>query len=267
MKDNMKANGSICIISANIRCACAKDGDNSWAFRKEVCANILRGHAPDIICFQEMWHEQLEDLLERLPGYGWHGIADEPAGRNPQNAVFYRKERLARVCAGSYWLSETPHVPGSRSWDSVCIRLAAWLRLEDRQTGREFRIVNTHLDHRGQTARENQARLINEDARVYPEEYPQVLAGDMNAECDNPAIQIFADAGWRDTWRTVNGDEDPGRTFHGFQGFEYDGSIGKIDWIFTRGQAAAVSAAVIRDSIDGRFPSDHFYLKTELTVD
>jgi endonuclease/exonuclease/phosphatase family metal-dependent hydrolase len=168
------------------------------------------------------------------------------------------------VAAGGYWLSERPHVPGSKSWGSACVRLATWARLVERATGLEFRFVNTHLDHVGQQARENQARLIAEDASAYPADYPQVLTGDMNCDARNPAIAAFRAGGWRDTYGAVHGTEDPGPTYHGFAGPRHDDGTGKMDWVLVKGGFRALAAEVVRDSRDGRFPSDHYFVGATL---
>ena len=65
-----------------------------------------------------------------------------------------------------------------------------------------------------QTAREQQARLIVEDATAYPDDYPQLLTGDMNCDGANAAIERFRQGGWQDTHAALHGDENPD-TFHG----------------------------------------------------
>lgn len=252
------------ILSCNIRCFGAEDGENDWIHRRDFCADVIKSQSPDIICFQEMWAEQFGDLSSSLTGFDWYGMVDEPVGRRPTNAIFYRSRDYRRISAGGYWLSETPHVAGSRSWDSKCVRLANWIRLEHRETGTEFRVVNTHLDHISQTAREEQARLIVEDAEAYPDTYAQILTGDMNCDVTNPAIASFKAGGWRDSYGAVHGTEDPGHTFHGFQGPNYQSPIGKMDWIFIRGRLEVSGAAVIPESRDGRFPSDHYFVSATL---
>ena len=254
------------MLTCNIRCYGANDGENNWVHRKDFCAEVIASRSPQIICFQEMWGEQFADLKAALPGFETFGMVDEPLGRHPMNAIFYQTDAFDRISAGGYWLSETPHVTGSSSWESRCVRLANWLRLTERGSGKEFRVMNTHLDHVSQAARENQARVINEDAQAYPEAYPQLLTGDLNCDARNPAIQVFKDAGWQDTYGAVHGTEDPGHTYHRFLGPDFAGETGtgKMDWVFFRGKVRVNDAEVICDARAGRFPSDHYFVSADV---
>lgn len=252
------------ILTCNLRGYGKGDGDNAWIHRKELCIDVIRSERPDVISFQEM--EQIADMTLAFTDYETYGMVDEPCGTRPMNIIFYRRDAFTRISAGGYWLSETPHIAGSKSWDSACVRLANWIRLEHHATGSEFRVVNTHLDHVGQVAREQQAKLIVEDASAYPENYAQILTGDMNCDFRNKAIDIFKAGGWSDTYGAVHGSENPGHTFHGFLGPEYHSNMGKMDWIFVRGKITVVDAAVITDSRNGRFPSDHYFVSANLNV-
>jgi len=254
------------IATCNIRCYPAQDGPNHWELRKEYALNLIRSLHADIVCFQELWRPQCDFAQKALPEYASFGLADEQQTDRPMNALFWRRDAFDLVSSGGYWLSETPHISGSKSWDSACVRLANWLRLKERDSGREFRVVNTHLDHVGQVARENQARLICEDAVAYPEDYPQLLTGDMNCDATNAAIAAFVDAGWRDTYAAIHGPADPGHTYHAFEGTAYAGDIGKMDWIFSRGELKVESAAIIDESRAGRFPSDHYFVVADIEI-
>ncbi len=251
------------ILTCNLRGYGQGDGQNAWIHRKELCIDVIRSEEADVISFQEM--EQFADITLAFPDYETYAMVDKPRGGKSMNAIFYRRDGYARISAGGYWLSETPHVSGSKSWDSACVRLVNWIRLEDRATGTEFRIVNTHLDHVSQVAREHQAQLIVEDAAAYPEDYIQILTGDMNCDSSNRAIDIFKTGGWIDTYGAVQGTEDPGHTFHEFLGPEYDSAIGKMDWIFARGRIETLDATVIAGSLNGRFPSDHYFVSATIT--
>lgn len=254
------------ILSCNIRYFGAPDGADRWEHRKDCCIGTMRSYEPDLIGCQEVWAEQAADLEAALPEFDRYGMVDEPGGLNPVDSIFYRRDRYELISAGGYWLSETPHITGSSSWDSACIRLANWVRLRDRTSGIEFRFVNTHLDHISQPARENQARVILEDAAAYPADYPQILTGDMNSDDDNKAMQSIMAAGWTDTFKAVHPSEAPPVTFHGFEGPDYQGELARIDWIFVRGGCSVKDAAVIEDHCDGRYPSDHHFVRADVEL-
>ncbi len=252
------------ILSCNLRGYGEEDGENAWLYRKDLCINTIKSEDADIICFQEMM--QISDMKSAFPDYDMYGMAHEPGERYPRNCIFFRRKNYNLISCSGYWLSETPHIPGSKSWDSRCIRLANWVRLEDRARGVECRVVNTHLDHVSQQAREKQAALIVEDAAVYPDDYPQILTGDMNCDTSNRTIDIFKAGGWLDSYGAVHPTENPGHTFHAFKGTEYDGSTGKMDWIFFKGAFSVTGAEVITGALDGRFPSDHYFVSADVSV-
>lgn len=254
------------IITCNIRTSGASDGSNAWSARRALCLAVIGAAAADIVCFQEMNEDQYDDARRALGDYDHYGLPDIPGRRRPVNAVFYRRAAFEPLAAAGYWLSPTPHVPGSRGWDSRCVRLANWVQLREKAGGRELRVVNTHLDHIGQEARENQASLLVADAAAWGEEYPQLLTGDFNCDRRNPAIARLLAGGWRDTYAAVHGPGDPGHTFHGFQGPAFRGETGKMDWVFGRGALRATAAAIIRHSENGRFPSDHYFVSADIEL-
>ena len=254
------------ILTCNVRCVAPRDGEDNWPHRKALCIDIVRSQNADVLCFQELTQPQDDDVTEGLSGYGSYGLPDEPLGDNCSNRIFYRKDRLIPIASGGYWLSETPHVAGSRSWDSAYIRLANWIRLQDTASGREFRVINTHLDCDSQAAREAQAQCIVQETQAYPNEYPQILTGDMNCDTANAAIDVFKTGGWYDTYGSVHGTEDPGHTYHAFRGPAFKARIGKMDWIFVRGNVKPLHADIITDSLKGRFPSDHYFVSAELSI-
>jgi len=212
-----------------------------------------------------MQADQFADLKSVFADFEHFGVPDTAAGIHPTNCIFYRRDGFTKVTAGCYWLSETPHIAGSKSWDSGYVRLVNWIRLIDNETGTEFRIVNTHLDNESQRAREQQARLIVEDSCAYPKNYPQILAGDMNCDAGNPAIQIFKAGGWNDTYEIVHRTEEPGFTYHEFLGPNCKSALGKIDWIFVRGEVKVLGAGIVSDSPAGRWPSDHYFVSATLS--
>lgn len=260
------------ILSCNVRKDLPVDEEsgNGWDSRKDLCAEVIVAQGPDVICLQECFNAHFEDLRCRLPEFKSFGLTSPGAEFNPCNAIFFVRDRFELVSEGGFWLSETPHVAGSKSWDSAAVRFANWVHLSERSSGREFRVWNSHLDHISQVARVNQARLLVEAAQAFGDDLPQLLTADFNADASNPAIGVVKAGGWLDTHAAVHGPNDPGFTFHGFLGPMYaktrppEKLIGKIDFIFCRGPFRTLSAKIIRDSHNGRYPSDHYFISAEM---
>ena len=91
---------------------------------------------------------------------------------------------------------------------------------------------------------------------------PAILTGDLNINEDNPAYAVLVRPdtpgaiAWLDAYRTVHPRRVPDEaSFHAFKG-TVTGS--RIDFVFHTGHFAAKSAAIVRTSRDGRYPSDHY---------
>ena len=257
------------ILSCNIRTPLERDykSGDGWETRKEFCAEVIRAQRADLIGLQEAYGIQVDYLKCQLPGFESFGQAIPGPVFNPINTILYSTARYEVVSSGGIWLSETPHIAGSVSWNSARPRFANWMDLKDRASGQAFRFWNTHLDHKGKVARQEQACVLAEAAEAYPE-LPQILTGDLNADATTPPVKAFKERGWIDSYAAIHGPEDPGFTFHRFVGSKYAGrsSKGKIDWIFCRGGVQPISAEVIRDHQKGRYPSDHYFISAEVVL-
>jgi endonuclease/exonuclease/phosphatase family metal-dependent hydrolase len=260
------------ILTCNVRVDASADGraGNGWADRKELCADVMLAQKPDLIGLQECQRVHLQYLKTRLSGFDSFALNNPDARAYPLNAILYSRARYELVSAGGFWVSEKPHVPGSKSWDSAEARFVNWVQLRERSSGKELRHWNTHLDHIGQIAREKGAELIVQASAALPDTLPQLLTGDFNAHADNPAIKRVAAGGWTDTYSAIHG-PDPGFTAHGFLGPEHAKKLkgkhgGKIDWIWCRGPVKPLAAEIIRDSRNGRYPSDHYFVSAVVAI-
>lgn len=254
------------VLSCNIRKSDADDGADDWAGRSHICRAVIGARSPDIVCFQEMRLDQFADMRAAMDGFAAYGLPRTLQNRHPVNAIFFSRKRFDFLSAGGFWLSEKPWVPGSSSWGSASIRLANWLELREKGTPFPFRIYNTHLDHGGEEARLNQARLLLSRAGTCPGGQPCIITGDFNAGRDHPVLRMMEDAEFRDSYREARDGHYRGNTFHGFQGEEYSGRPGQIDWVMLRGNIRVLGAEVIRDRVNGRYPSDHYFLEARLAL-
>ncbi len=71
-----------------------------------------------------------------------------------------------------------------------------WGKLRDRRTGAVFHLFNTHLDHRGETARRESARLLlRKVAEIAGPQGPVVVTGDFNSTPDSEPYRILTSPG------------------------------------------------------------------------
>lgn len=251
------------VMSFNIRYANKADGADAWSQRTELFFATVNAFGPDLIGFQEVIAVQHDALTARLTDYGFAGVARDDGKRKGEwSPIAYRKSRFTAVDQGNFWLSETPEVIGSKSWDAAITRICSWVRLRETATGREFLFANTHFDHKGVVARQEASRLISARLPLIAAGLPAILTGDLNIDEDNPAYAVLTRPTapnairWIDAFRAVHPTRTPDElTFTAFKG----GTVGsRIDFIFHTADFTATAAAIDRTSRDGRYPSDHY---------
>lgn len=245
---------SLRVMTFNVRLPVAADGENRWEARRELMADTIRRHRPDLIGTQELHKPQGDFLIERLNGYAWFG-RDRRGGANDEHVgVFYRARVLKIVESGDFWLSDTPEVPGSITWGNLYPRLTTWALFEHRSSHRRFYVYNTHLPYReeDEAARIRCAELILAHLARQPQDVPAIVMGDFNTSPDS-RVHALLSASLRDAWLEAPERLGPAATFHAFTGR----AERRIDWIFARGLLARRAVTVI-DARDGHYPSDHF---------
>ncbi len=261
------------LMTFNIRGAVHNDGENVWPNRAGLNVQTIRRCDPDVIGFQELHRANLAVYKEQLPEYEYFlGLHSGNADPYEYNSIFWKPSRFELVDSGGFWLSTTPD-RYSRSWNTQCIRCANWVRLRGVADGVEFLHLNTHLDHISEEARVNGSTLILQKLReMVSERQPVVVTGDFNCTPGTPSYQAFMEAGFTDVYiATGNEDTEDADTFHGFRGSEFGkvrigpGPI-RIDYILTKG-AEAKSCVVVRDAEPPLYPSDHYPVLAELTMD
>jgi endonuclease/exonuclease/phosphatase family metal-dependent hydrolase len=254
------------VMSFNIRYGTAQDGVNHWDKRKVWLAETVKAHDPDLLGTQETVGFQRDYLAEQLPTYGVLGVGrDDGKEKGEMMAVYWKKDRFEKIDGGHFWLSETPDVAGSKSWDSSLPRMATWVKLRDRKSpdAKPVLWINTHFDHRGPRARLEGAKIIRQKAEALGKGCSILITGDFNsAEGSEPYKALFAKQGDKDppvvdTYRVAHPNRGPNEgTANGFKASATTGS--RIDWIAASRDWTVKTAAIDRTSKDGRTPSDHW---------
>jgi endonuclease/exonuclease/phosphatase family metal-dependent hydrolase len=258
------ADAPLRVMTFNIRLNLASDGPNAWPYRRDHVASMIRVHGADLIGLQEALPVQLEELDALLPEYDRFGVGRASDLGGEHTAVLYRKDRFEVVEHHTRWLSETPDDPGSKGWDAAYERIITWGKLRDRITGEVFYHFNTHFDHVGQVARRESARLVLRWIGEAARGYPVILTGDFNDVSATEPIRILEDGGLTDAFTASRcPHHGPASTWNGFAAIEPGR---RIDFIFVEGPVAVLQHAILADTFDGRYPSDHLPVVADVMI-
>jgi len=253
---------SLTVMTYNIRLNIASDSANAWTYRKDKLASVVQFHGAQLLGVQEALHDQMMDLQERLPQFRFAGGGrDDGKQKGEYSAIFYDTTRLQALHSETFWLSETPTVPGSKSWDAAITRVVTWVKFRDRKTKKIFYAFNTHFDHIGKIARRESAKILLKKGKDISGNDPAIFTGDFNATPADEPIQVIKDPSdplhltdSKDISRTAH--YGPTGTFNAFKSKEVNDQ--PIDYIFLKGKWTVLQHATISQSWEGRFASDHF---------
>lgn len=249
------------VMSFNVRYDNPEDSLDNWKFRKDRAANAIRFYDVDVLGTQEVLHNQLKDLKQRLPEYEVIGVGREDGKEKGEySALWFKKNRFDLLDSGYFWLSETPEVPGSKGWDGACERIASWAKLRDKTSGKELFALNTHLDHVGVVARREGISLILDKVNELSGGLPVIVTGDFNSEPESDVIKHVTDVtnpehlmDARLASPIVYG---PGWSFHDFGKIPYQHRP-LIDYVFVRNGFDVLRYGVLAETENEAFLSDH----------
>ena len=247
------------VMTFNVRVP-VDTGMHAWVNRRDLLVKVIEAERPDLFGTQELTGEQGTYIAAHLRGYAWFGQGRDGGTRGEHMGVFYRTDRLEVLRSGDFWLSDTPDVPGSKTWGQPYPRMVTWARFRLRDGGGTFAYFNTHFPYRPEDVR---ARMLSADEIMQrigklPSAARVILAGDFNCGPDSPVYAKLT-ATMHDAWIAAASRSGPALTFHNFTGKPDQ----RIDWILTRGfKTAAVQTVTTHDG--ARYPSDHFPVVAEL---
>ena len=238
-----------------------------WPSRLPRVLALLEEDGFDVFGTQEGKKGQLFDIVANTRYRYVGGGRDDFIDGGEHCAIFYDPERLELVKGGTFALSETPDIPGSKSWDTCAPRIATWAFFRDQATGREFCYYNTHLDHISVHARIEGIRLVLAHAGENCGGVPLVLTGDLN---DYPGSETldFAESRLRNARALaarVRRPEPP-VTWHGW-GRDFSAEphrLAPIDFIFVSDGVKVEEYFVDDRKFLGDYASDHYPVAADL---
>ncbi len=253
----------------------------AWSNRRQIVFDILKNHHIDVVGMQEVQRPQLDDIRQELPQYGEVGVGrDDGQTKGEYTAILYNKDRFMMYedDASNFWLSQTPEVAGSKSWNTAYTRICTWVRLIEKETGNAFYVFNTHLDYASRLAREQGLLVIYDRIMARENNEPVILMADFNASENETVIKYIkglAPLGKEDTqpapnpmflvdtFRKLHPDAKDILTRHDWKGTRQGD---KIDFILTSPRIKVLDAQILYDNVNGQYPSDHYPVMATVSI-
>jgi endonuclease/exonuclease/phosphatase family metal-dependent hydrolase len=249
------------VVTFNIRYGAADDGSNSWTYRKKVLFDFIRDENADFLGLQEAMMFQIEDILQACTAYRYVGRTREADSTSGEaTPILYKEKMYDLIGQGSLWLSDTPEVPASKSWDSSLPRIFTWAQFRRKKDSRDLIVYNTHFDHLGDTARIESSKLIVDHMIHHFKDRNIILLGDFNAlEESAPIRNLTENENLRllDAYRRLHPErKERDMTFYGWNE-HLEGTGGRIDYVFYTGSLEPEEAFVSDYHENDHYPSDH----------
>jgi endonuclease/exonuclease/phosphatase family metal-dependent hydrolase len=252
------------IATYNVRYDNKGDSGNLWKNRCPIISALIQFHDFDIFGTQEGLRHQIDTLSAILPDYAWYGLGREDGqAKGEHSSIFYKKAKYKLMNKGDFWLSETPEKPGP-GWDARLNRICSWVQLQDVKSKKKFYVFNVHFDHQGVKAREESSKLILQKINVIAGSNPVLLTGDFNGDHNSQWYQTIANSDvLKDPYKLV---KKPYANNSSFNSFKAPTSSAIIDHIFISKHFKAKRWGILTDSYYGKFPSDHFPVVADVTL-
>lgn len=244
------------MITYNIRLNLASDGVNAWPNRKDQVCQLLDYHQAEIFGLQEALIDQIKDIEAQMPKFKYVGVGrDDGKQAGEFSPIFYDTDKFKPIRNGGFWLSETPDKP-SKGWDAAFNRVCTWIVLKENKSGDKFMVFCTHFDHMGLKAKTESAKLIIKKIKeLNTEKLPVILMGDFNSTPETDAYITMTSA-LKDS-RAIS-KKPPYGPVGTFNSFNWNAPMKeRIDYFFVNDKVEVKRYAVLTDSKDQRFPSDH----------
>lgn len=263
--------GAFCAIAQDMTVASfnvryRNDGDtaagNGWERRCPYVCGLIEFEGFDIFGAQEVLHPQLQDMCSLLPDYGYVGVGRDDGKTEGEYApIFYKTDRFELLGSGHFWLAEVTDRPVV-GWDAALPRICTWGHFLDRITDRRFWFFNLHMDHIGEKARAESAKLVVAKIReMTAADESVILTGDFNVDQNDEIYAIFTDSGvLDDSYAVAEKRFAPNGTFNNFSTQLLTES--RIDHIFVSPSFEVVRYGVLTDTYRTPTPESEAMIKS-----
>jgi endonuclease/exonuclease/phosphatase family metal-dependent hydrolase len=261
---------SIRVMTFNIRYDNPADSINAWPYRINQVHDFIINEDPDIIGMQEvLWHQYnvLDSLLTDYTSLG--AGRDDGARAGEMNPVFFKTDKFDMVRNITFWLSETPDIPGSRGWGASLPRIVTWMELVSKETHDHFFYFNTHFAHDSDSARIKSSEILLDKVSEIAQGFPFIITGDFNMLPDSKGYSILTGpdeniALFRDAY-FISAKKPYGPAFT-FNGFSDKPGPGRIDYVFVKNGMKVLEHKTMIQRKGNVYISDHWPVEAVVSI-
>lgn len=266
-----KDKDSIKVMTMNVRYDNPHDSINAWPERTPLFTRVISEEKPDILGLQEvLWH-QYEAMDSAFIEYSSVGVGrDDGARRGEMNPVFFRKERFDLVRTLTFWLSDTPELPGSRGWGASLPRIVTWVELVDKHDHKHLYFFNTHFAHDSDSARIMSSRILVKQVAKIAAGYPFIVMGDFNLLPYSTGYSILTGPEesvplLKDSYFVS--EKKPAGPTYTFNGFSDKPGTGRVDFIFVKNGLRVLEHTTLIEKENQIYISDHWPVTASVSTD
>jgi endonuclease/exonuclease/phosphatase family metal-dependent hydrolase len=267
---HVKDKDPVKVMTMNVRYDNPEDSINAWPNRIPLFVRFISEEKPDILGLQEvLWHQY--DVMDSvLQDYSSVGVGRDDGARGGElNPVFFRKERFDLVRTITFWLSDTPELPGSKGWGASLPRIVTWLELVDKIKHEHLYLFNTHFAYDSDSARIMSSRILLKQIENISDGFPYIVTGDFNMlpystgysilTGPEESVPLLKDSYFVSEKKPVG----PTYTFNGFS--DKPGSA-RVDYIFVKNGLRVLDHSTLIPKEKEIFISDHWPVTARILI-
>ena len=241
-EDNDPIGETVKLMTFNLRYDTTSHPCMSTEVRGAHMMEIIQKYMPDSVGFNEATNDWMNYLRSSMKEYNYESVGvGRDSGttgstltgvKNEHTPVFYRADKFDLVDSGNFWLSVTPDMPVTVSWNSARKRICTYAILRNKVSGETYAHFSTHLDHVSVEAQYNGVMVIESHIREIVQKYGDigiVLSGDFNATRFDESDPTYIPT----TYNTVTSFMDDSRDLADkrlVDGSSWSGYQNPVDW-------------------------------------
>jgi endonuclease/exonuclease/phosphatase family metal-dependent hydrolase len=169
----------------------------------------------------------------------------------------------------TFWLSNTPEIPGSMGWGASLPRIVTWMELVDKNSHEHFFYFNTHFANDSDSARIMSSKILLKEVGKIAEGFPFIITGDFNMLPTSTGYAILTGPDesvplLKDSY--VISEKRPLGPSYTFNGFSDKPGRGRVDYIFVKNSMRVLDHRTLIKKDHGIYISDHWPVEATILM-